>query len=170
MPLLLCVLISCQDKQSMADLEEFKSQTELEKLNKSVVQRYWDGKWNERRIEIFDELMMPDVVYHGISETINGREEYKQAYLQFFNSFHDTKFEVNRLIAEGDLVMSQAKFSGINQKEFMGIPPTGKEVSIIGFTVFRLVDGKIAEEWEVIDQLGMMLQLGMELKMKEQAE
>jgi predicted ester cyclase len=36
-----------------------------------------------------------------------------------------------------------------------------------GFTVFRIVDGKIAEEWEIIDMLGMVMQLGMELKPKE---
>jgi predicted ester cyclase len=47
-----------------------------------------------------------------------------------------------------------------------GIPPTGKTVTMSMFTIFRLVDGKIAEEWEIFDELGLMTQLGMELKPK----
>jgi len=91
------------------DLEELKAQKELEELNKSVVQRYWDGKWNERRREILDELQTPDVVYHGTSMEMNGIEEYKQVYNSYLLAIHDTRLEINKLIAEGDLVMSNIK-------------------------------------------------------------
>jgi len=170
LPFIFCVLISCQDKQAMADLEELKAQKELEEQNKSVVQRYWDGKWNERRPEILDELQTQDVVYHGTSEIMKGIEEYRQAYSVYLSAFHDTRIEVEELIAEGDLVMSRVVLHGIHNGELGGIPPTGKEISISAVTVFRIVDGKIAEEWEIIDQLGMMTQLGMELQMKEVKE
>jgi predicted ester cyclase len=58
-------------------------------------------------------------------------------------------------------------FSGVQKGDLEGIPATGKTVTISIFTVFRLVNGKIAEEWEIYDDLGMMQQLGMELKPKE---
>ncbi len=165
---LICIVaISCQDKQAMADREELKAQKELEEQNKSVVQRYWNGKWNERRPEILDELQTQDVVYHGTSEIMKGIEEYRQTYSGYLSAFQDTRIEVEELIAEGDLVMSRAVLHGIHNGELGGIPPTGKEISISAITVFRIVDGKIAEEWEIIDQLGMMTQLGMELQMKE---
>lgn len=167
LPLVLFIMISCQDKQAMADLEELKAQKELEEQNKSVVQSYWNGKWNERRPEILDELQTQDVVYHGPSEILKGIEEYRQAYSGYLSAFHDTRIEVEELIAEGDLVMSRAVLHGIHNGELGGIPPTGKEFSISAITIFRIVDGKIAEEWEIIDQLGMMTQLGMELQMKE---
>jgi steroid delta-isomerase-like uncharacterized protein len=168
---LICIVaISCQDKQAMAGLEELKAQKELEEQNKSVVQRYWNGKWNERRAEILDELQTQDVVYHGTSEIMKGIEEYRQAYSGYLSAFQDTRIEVEELIAEGDLVMSRAVLHGIHNGELGGIPPTGKEISISAITVFRIVDGKIAEEWEIIDQLGMMMQLGMELQMKEVKE
>jgi len=170
LPLVLCIMISCQDKQVMADLEELKAQKELEEQNKSVVQRYWDGKWNERRPEILDELQTQDVVYHGTSEILKGIEEYRQAYSSYLSAFHDTRIEVEELIAEGDLVMSRVVLHGIHNGELGGIPPTGKEFSISAFTVFCIVDGKIAEEWEIIDQLGMMMQFGMELQMKDRGK
>jgi steroid delta-isomerase-like uncharacterized protein len=155
LPIILCILVSCQDKKAKEELDQFKTQKELEALNKSVVQRYWDGKWNERRPEILDELQTPDVIYHGTSETINGVEEYKQTYNGYRSAMHDTRIEIVELIAEGDLVMSHVVLQGIHNGELGGIPPSGNEISISAFTVFRLVDGKISEEWEIFDQLGI---------------
>jgi steroid delta-isomerase-like uncharacterized protein len=132
--------------------------------NKDIVRRYWNGKWNERRPEILDELQTPDVVYHGASMKMKGLEEYKQAYGYFRSALHDTELTIEELIAEGDKVMSRVACRGVHKGEFEGIPATGKTVTVNIFTVFRLVDGKIAEEWEIFDELGLMTQLGMELK------
>jgi len=157
--LILCFMVSCQDKEAMAELEE---------MNKEIVKRYWEGKWNERRPEILDELQTQDVVYHGTSMEMNGIEEYKRVYSSFLSAFHDTQVTFEDLIAEGDKVMSRITFSAVHKGELEGIPPTGKTLTISLFTIFRLVDGKIVEEWEIIDELGMMMQLGMELKPKEE--
>jgi steroid delta-isomerase-like uncharacterized protein len=160
-------MVGCQDKEAMAELEEFKAQAALEEQNKEVVRSYWNGKWNERRPEILDELQTSDVVYHGTSMEMNNREEYKQVYAAFLAAFSDTKVTIDELIAEGDKVMSRITMSGVHTGELEGIPPTGNSFTFNGFTVFRIVDGKIAEEWEIIDMLGMMMQLGMELKPKD---
>ncbi len=165
--LIICFMVSCQDKEAMAELEAMKAQAEVEAQNKDVVQRYWDGKWNERRPEILDELQTPDVVYHGTSMEMKGIKEYKQVYSSYLSAFHDTQVNVEDLIAEGDKVMTRVTCSFVHKGELEGIPPTGKTLTISLFTVFRLVDGKIVEEWEIIDELGMMMQLGMELKPKE---
>ena len=63
--------------------------------------------------------------------------------------------------------MSRVTMLGVHKGELEGLPPTGKTFTISAFTAFRIVDGKIAEEWEIFDELGMMHQLGMELKPKE---
>ena len=139
------------------------TQSAIETQNKDVVRRYWNGKWNERRPETLDELLTPDVVYHGTSMSMNGREEYKQVYAVFRSALHDTRLEIDDLIAEGDRVMSRVSLRCVHGGEFEGLPPTGKEIALDAFTVFRLVDGRIAEEWEIIDELGMMQQIGMEL-------
>jgi predicted ester cyclase len=155
-------MISCQDKQVIADLEACKTQTELEELNKSVVQSYWDGKWNERRPEILDELLTQDVINHG-SDIMNGIEEYKQIYGMYLSAIDESKIFVEQLIAEGDRVVSQCRIQGIQNGQIGDISPTGNEINVRIFTVFRLVDGKIAEEWEILDELAMMTQLGFEL-------
>lgn len=162
LPVMFCFLISCQDKQAIADLEACKTQQEIEELNKSVVQSYWNGKWNERRISILDELLTQDVIHHGSSE-INGVEEYKQVYGMYLSAMGESHIEIEKLIAEGDFVMSQARIHAIQNGPLGDIPPTGNEVTAGIFTVFRLVDGKIAEEWEIMEEMAMFTQLGFEL-------
>lgn len=154
----------------MKTLEEYQKQKKLEELNKSVIKRYWDGKWNERRPEVLDELQTQDVVYHGTSMKMDGIEEYKQVYNSYLNAFHDSHVEVKKLVAESDFVMSHVRLSCVHNGDLDGLLPTGNKVSTSVFTSFRMVDGKIAEEWEIIDELGMMTQLGMELRMKEMSE
>jgi steroid delta-isomerase-like uncharacterized protein len=110
---------------------------------------------------------MSDVVYHGTSMQMNNLEEYKQVYSSFLSAFHDTKITIDEIIAEGDKVMTRVTLSFVHKGELEGIPPTGNAATMSAFTVFRLVDGKIAEEWEIFDELGMMMQLGMEVRPKE---
>lgn len=151
----------------MSEIVELVKQKENEKRNKKVIERYWNGKWNERRLEILDELQTPDVAYHGTSMTMNGIEEYKQVFKGYLSALQDSSVEINSLIAEGDKVVSHVSMSVVHTGELDGIPPTGNEVKVSAYTIFRLVDGKIAEEWEIMDELGMMMQLGLELRMKE---
>lgn len=164
---LLCLTFACQNKAEKAELEKFRAQAKIEEQNKEIVKRYWNGKWNERRPEILDELLTSDVVNYGTSMKISGLEEYKQVYGMFLSAFHDTHFTIEGIIAEGDKVMTWASMSGVQKGELEGIPPTGKTINISIFTVFRVANGKIAEEWEIYDSLGMMQQLGMELRPKE---
>jgi steroid delta-isomerase-like uncharacterized protein len=164
--LILCFVAGCQDQAATAELEEFKAQAAVEEQNKDIVKRYWNGKWNERRPEVLDELQTSDVVYHGTSMQMNNLEEYKQVYSSFLSAFHDTKITIDEIIAEGDKVMTRVTLSGIHKGELEGMPATGNSATISTFTVFRLVDGKIVEEWEIIDELAMMMAIGMELKPK----
>ena len=45
--------------------------------------------------------------------------------------------------------------------EFMGVPPTGREITLTGISIFRLKDGKIVEHWAVQDGLALMVQIGL---------
>jgi len=92
-----------------------------------------------------------------------GIEEYKQVYGMYLSAMGESHIEVEKLIAEGDFVMSQARIQAIHNGQFGDIPPTGNEVTLGIFTVFRLVDGEIAEDWELMEELAMMTQLGFEL-------
>ena len=63
------------------------------------------------------------------------------------------------MIAEGDRVVARWTFRGIHQGEMFGLPPTGKEVSYSGINIFRIVDGKLAEGWDIFDRLWLWQQL-----------
>jgi predicted ester cyclase len=71
------------------------------------------------------------------------------------------------MLAEGHYVVSRAELHGVHKGELDGIPPTGKKFCLKGFTIFRLDKGRIVEEWEIFDELGLMMQIGMELQVKK---
>ncbi|MCE4566112.1 ester cyclase [Maribellus sp. CM-23] len=169
--ILACVLMaatSCRHKTAETELEAVKAQQKVEEQNKMLVQRYWEGKWNDRRPETLGECLSADVMYHGTSMQMNGMEEYKQVYGTYLAAISDTHVEINKLMAEGELVTSYITLSGTHTGELDGLPPTGKQISVSVFTIFRIAEGKIMEEWEIMDELGFMTQLGLELGMKEQ--
>jgi predicted ester cyclase len=80
------------------------------------------------------------------------------AYLAGFSDLH---VEVDELIAESDKVVARLTYSGTHDGDLFGIPATRRRVSVRQFAVYRITDGKVVEEWEVSDQLGLMQQLGV---------
>jgi predicted ester cyclase len=64
-------------------------------------------------------------------------------------------------MAEGDKVATRKTLQGTHQGEFMGIPPTGQQVSMGLIDIVRIADGRVVEHWSMGDNLGMMQQLGV---------
>jgi predicted ester cyclase len=83
-----------------------------------------------------------------------------QASAQFRVTFRDAHIHVEDEIAEGDRVVQRITFHGTQQGEFAGIPATGKAVAVSVVVILGFAEGKIAERWEVADELGLMQQLG----------
>jgi steroid delta-isomerase-like uncharacterized protein len=153
----------------MLETAEFKHLQELERRNKKLIEHYWDELWNKRNGAVLDECLMPDVSVHVPRMNHEGMEEYKKVYEMYASAFGRSKVEIQELIASNDKVVSRVLFSCLHTGDMDGIPASGKELQLQAFTIFRLEHGKIAEEWELFDELGMMQQLGMELHMKEAA-
>ncbi len=79
----------------------------------------------------------------------------------FRAAFPDLNITIDDQVSEGDKVVTRYTFRGTHKGDLMGIAPTGKQVTTIGISIERFVDGKVVERWEVFDQLGMMTQLGV---------
>ena len=77
-----------------------------------------------------------------------------------YDAFPDHHFTVEDMIVEGNKVVTRATARGTHKGDFMGIAPTGKQFTMMGIWIYYIADGKIIEDWEVLDQLGMMQQLG----------
>jgi predicted ester cyclase len=77
------------------------------------------------------------------------------------SAFPDIQITDQDFIAEGDRVVYRWNSRFTHQSEFMGIPPTGKPVTLTGIDVYRLADGKVVEHWGEVDMLGLMQQLAV---------
>lgn len=162
---LFCFTIACQDKTAIAELEKYRAQAKVEEQNKEIVKRYVEEEAKGNLLRIIDEIVTPDVTYHyPNNNNVRGLEAIKQAGPIFSKAFPDLKAIIELQIAKGDLVATRFRFNATHKGEWMGIAPTGKELSYTATEIARISNGKIAEAWIDVDQLGFMQQLGMELK------
>ena len=91
---------------------------------------------------------------------MSGIGDLKQFFVVLRSGFPDFQATIEDLFAEGDKVVLRFTFHGTHQGEFMGVAPTGKQVTMTGVEIFRIGDGKIVELWGQEDVLGMMQQIG----------
>jgi steroid delta-isomerase-like uncharacterized protein len=131
--------------------------------NKAIVRRMYE-EWNkgqEAAVAALEEHYAPDYVYHG-SGGFGDMDlaAMKQVTPAFWTAFPDQHMAVEDLIAEGDKVVWRYTWRATHQGEFMGIPATGKVVTVTGIAICRFVGGKEVEHWSNADVLGLMQQLG----------
>ncbi len=115
--------------------------------NKAVVRRIYEKLWDERRLDVADELIAEDAVNYdtGLVPLPFGPEEMKGTVRMVTAAFPDNRHEVEDLFAEGDQVMARVRLTGTHEGSFMGIPPTGRRIEISEIHVYRLRDGKAVE-------------------------
>jgi steroid delta-isomerase-like uncharacterized protein len=126
--------------------------------NKAVARRFIEEVWNNGNLDAIDELISEDHVDHdpGREGTPGGREGMRG----FVQMYPDTHLEIGDIVAEGDLVAMTWTATGTQDGELMGIPATGKSVTVTGMGMDRVRGGQIVESWGNYDALGMLVQLG----------
>ena len=131
-----------------------------EQQNKALAKRAFEELLSGGRFELAEQLYAKDFVNHGIHREISLAED--QAALKgWHEAFPDVVIVPEKLIAEGDLVTIYWIARGTNTGTGNGLPATGKKVEQTGITIWRIVNGKIKEEWSAFDQLSLMRQLGL---------
>jgi steroid delta-isomerase-like uncharacterized protein len=133
---------------------------ELEEKNKAVARTAVEEVLGRGKVELHDSLYAPDYVSHNGLRQAN-REEDRGATQGWHQAFPDLRVTIDKIVAEGDLVAVRLIAEGTNTGSGNGLPATGKRVRTSGTTFFRIVDGKIVEEWATFDQLDFMRQLGL---------
>jgi steroid delta-isomerase-like uncharacterized protein len=128
--------------------------------NKAIARRAFEEVLSGARFELAGELYAKDFVNHGIHRDV-GLAEDQAALKGWHEAFPDVVIVPEKLIAEGDLVTIYWIARGTNTGTGNGLPATGKKAELAGITIWRIVDGKIKEEWSAFDQLSMMQQLGL---------
>lgn len=127
--------------------------------NKATVRRWFAEMINTNNAGIADELIDAHYVNHFLPGQ-TGPDVERQIMTLFFSAFPDLQGTIEDLFAEGDRVAVRLTWRGTNSGSFNGMPPTNKKVAFGTTNIFRLVNGKIAENWPQVDMMGLMQQLG----------
>ena len=133
--------------------------------NIAAVQRFWQG-FNPHNLDIWDEVCAPDFINHdpGLPTPEADLATIKQTIAQLmFGAFPDMQSIEQELIVDGDTVVTHRILRGTHRGEFMGVAPTGKEVTAGGVWLSHFSNGKIKEQWVYFDALGMLQQVGAKL-------
>jgi steroid delta-isomerase-like uncharacterized protein len=134
----------------------------MTEANKAIVRRSVEEIFNEGRLEIADELYAPDFVGYdpALPDPMKGPEGIKQQAEGYRTAFSDMQLTIEDEIAEGERVVTRWTARGTHDGELFGIPATGKQSTVTGMTIDRIIDGRIVESWNSWDTLGLLQQLG----------
>jgi steroid delta-isomerase-like uncharacterized protein len=131
---------------------------------KATLTKMLDDFWHKEDIEAAYAIYADDVVFQRIPfPPVVGKEDNMQADAGMLAAFSKNHLTIDEIVTEGDAAAIrwtwEATHSGVSPS--LGIPPTGKRVSMVGCSVFHFKDGKIVEQWEYSDMLGLLQQLGV---------
>jgi predicted ester cyclase len=157
--LILCFMVSCQDKEAMAELEAMKAQAAIEEQNKALITRLFE-ELDKGNAEIINELFASDAVSYSPSgsTTPSSPKELVEMTKMFYDAFPDLAHSIEELIASGDKVIARIIATGTHD---------GNTIELSFIVIVHIENGKFVEQRQEIDMLGFMQQLGMELKPKE---
>ena len=136
----------------------------IQARNKAVAMRVFDEIFNQGKFQVADEIYAPDFRNHGLHRTVdlNTDQDYVHAEKR---AFPDLRINVQQIVAEGDKVAVLWTFQGTHTGSgYEGLPPTGTRVEIRGITIWRIVDGRIVEEWSSFSETGAYLRTFAHLK------
>ncbi len=128
--------------------------------NKTIARRVFTEILSQGRFDVAAELYAPDFVNHGETRDLDLKAD-QAAARGWREAAPDLVMTADRVIAEGDLVAVLWTGRGTNTGTGNGFPATGRTVQMRGITIWRIVDGRIREEWSAFDRLWMMQQAGL---------
>jgi steroid delta-isomerase-like uncharacterized protein len=131
--------------------------------NIEMTRRVLDEVWNQRNMDVIDELVARDFVFNDpmAPPGATGVEAYRQFVHANLKAFPDLRLTIEEIIADRDIVAVRWHATGTHKGDLAGHGATGKKVSITGMNFNRVVNGKFVESWGNWDTHGMMHQLGL---------
>jgi steroid delta-isomerase-like uncharacterized protein len=129
--------------------------------NRQLVRQMNAEVWNNANLDAIDGLFTPDFVLHFLPDgsDTSGLEGLRKHVRELHGAFPDWSEDIKRIVAERDLVVIHYVSSGTNQGQWLGKPPTGNRVQVNEMSIFRIEDGRIAEQWLLPDMASMQQQL-----------
>lgn len=162
---LICFTSACRDKAAMTELENFRTQALVDGQNADLVRGMFD-ELNNRNAGVYQEMFASGYGWHFPANNPQAltRDEEAEFVRRLWAAFPDMRWDIQEISACGGLVVARFTISGTHRGEYMGLPPTGNAFASGGIWLGRIKDKKLVAAREEADVLGMMQQLGMELK------
>jgi predicted ester cyclase len=130
--------------------------------NKAIVRRYFEEGWGGQNSPAIDELVDRGYVSHGNSDDFAGNlDSLKTMIASFHQLAPDMTVRVDHIIAEGDTVAAQVVITGTHTGDIFNLKPTNKPIIVTINSMVSLSDGKIVEEWQTFDTLGILVTIGV---------
>ena len=133
-----------------------------------VVDRFFGEVWNQRHFAVLDEIIDPACLTHQlrsapgpIASAPRGPAALREHIEGWLAAFPDITVEIDLRCVEGSLVASWATMRGHHTGPWQGVPPTGHEVTIRTVAEHRVENGRIVEDWVIVESLGLFQQLGL---------
>ena len=120
---------------------------------------------NAQDLEAHNEFWHEDMIWHGPPGfgDVHGLEAFKYEVLQpFYQAFPDYHVKDEIQVANENWVSATGFLTGHHRGEWMGIPPSGKPVRMRYSDFWLVKDGKLSENWVMIDALGVLRQIGID--------
>lgn len=128
----------------------------------SPIRRIFDKAFNQGNFAVVEELLAPDSISHiPMWGMTNNRMGFKQLIASYRAAFPDLHCTVVTEIGENDKIAAHWTMQGTHRGTFLGNPPTDRKIEAQGFIFARTAGGRIVENWILIDQFGMLQQLGI---------
>lgn len=136
----------------------------IQARNKAVAMRVFDEIFNQGKFQVADEIYAPDFRNHGLHRSADLKTDQEAVHAEK-EAFPDLRMSVKEMVAEGDKVAVLWTFQGTHTGSgYAGLPPTGTRVEVRGITIWRIVDGRIVEEWSSFSDTGAYIQMFAHLK------
>ena len=133
----------------------------MSEANEIVLRRLINEVINDGDFTVLEDLIQPNYVYRSPDTELHGAEALKGLLTAYRIAFPDLNVKIDDVVNGGDKVAITVTLTGTHEGDLMGIPPTGKRVKVKGMILSHFHDGKIVEEWEVLDMLGLFQQVGV---------
>jgi steroid delta-isomerase-like uncharacterized protein len=140
-----------------------EQQISMSAENEALVRRYVEEVYDQRKLEVIDEIFASDFTLHDpdLPGGARGPEGIKRIVQTFVDAFPDLQITLDDELSSAEKVVTRWTTRATHQGELMGIAPTGNRIEVTAVGIWRVAEDKIAEAWLVYDALGMMQQLGV---------
>ena len=129
--------------------------------NKNIVRRFFEEGPSKGDLSAANELLAPNFALHTPLPSAPGIQGMNDVITACRAAFEHLNVTIDDMLADGDRVAARFTARGMHKGAFMGLPPTGKSITMTGIEIFRIENGKIAELWGESNLLGLMQQLGI---------